>query len=118
MRAWTYKYFTKQEMECKCGCGMLPTPQFMGRLETLRIRYGKPIQITSGARCPVYNVKVGGSANSKHTIGEAADILCDSHSKYILTKLAIELGFGGIGIAKTFIHLDIRPMAESVIFTY
>lgn len=118
MTVWNYKNFTKDEMECKCGCGMLPTPDFMNRLQILRTRYGKPMKVTSGARCSVHNAKVGGSAKSKHVEGTAVDILCDGHQKYILTKLAIEMGFGGIGIASSFIHLDTRDMKESVIWTY
>jgi len=118
MAVWSYKNFTKDEMECKCGCGMLPTPNFMERLQSLRTRYGKAMKVTSGARCSIHNAKVGGSAKSRHVEGIAVDIAATGHEQYILTKLAIEMGFGGIGIAKTFIHLDTRDMRESVIWTY
>lgn len=43
-------------------------------LDPLRRLYGKPIIITSGYRCPELNKKVGGVANSWHTLGNAADI--------------------------------------------
>jgi uncharacterized protein YcbK (DUF882 family) len=76
------------------------------------------MQVTSGARCSIHNAKVGGSSKSKHVEGIAVDILCDGHQKYILTKIAIELGFGGIGIAKDFIHIDTRDIADRVIWTY
>jgi len=42
-------------------------------LEPLRRHFGV-IRITSGYRCPKLNAKVGGSSNSQHTKGEAADI--------------------------------------------
>jgi len=29
---WNYPYFTKKEMECSCGCGGLPRPEFMEML--------------------------------------------------------------------------------------
>ena len=118
MAVWNYKNFPKYEMECKCGCGLLPTPKFMERLQALRDRYGKPIYVTSGARCPIHNAKISGSSRSKHIEGIAADISCTSHEKYILVKIAIELGFGGIGVAKSFLHVDTRDMKESIILTY
>ena len=44
-------------------------------LDPLRERYGKPIRVTSGYRCPRLNTLVGGSPNSQHMKGEAADIV-------------------------------------------
>ena len=43
-------------------------------LDPLRARWGAPITVTSGYRCPVVNRAVGGAANSQHMRGEAADI--------------------------------------------
>lgn len=43
-------------------------------LEPLRAFAGQPIIITSGYRCNLLNVKVGGVYASQHTLGEAADI--------------------------------------------
>ena len=43
-------------------------------LDPLREKYGKPIIVTSGYRCPALNKAVGGSATSDHMIGCAADI--------------------------------------------
>ena len=44
-------------------------------LDPIRRRYGAPIIVTSGFRCPVLNTAVGGVANSHHIIGCAADIV-------------------------------------------
>lgn len=44
-------------------------------LDPLRKLYGKPIKVTSGYRCPRLNAAVGGSQNSQHMRGEAADIV-------------------------------------------
>ena len=41
-----------------------------------------------------------------HAMGRAADILADGRLQYRIIALAPGLGFLGIGIAKTFIHLD------------
>jgi zinc D-Ala-D-Ala carboxypeptidase len=43
-------------------------------LDFVRERFGETI-ITSGYRSPSYNRKIGGSINSQHTKGEAADIV-------------------------------------------
>ena len=43
-------------------------------LEPIRIKYGKPIKITSGYRCPELNRKIGGARNSDHIYGDACDM--------------------------------------------
>jgi len=44
-------------------------------LEPIRRHFGKPTIITSGFRCPELNMAIGGSPNSQHLEGEAADFL-------------------------------------------
>ena len=43
-------------------------------LDPLREKYGKPIKVNSGYRCPKHNLAVGGAKQSQHMKGEAADI--------------------------------------------
>lgn len=43
-------------------------------LEIIRKRYGRPIRISSGYRCPELNKLVGGSVKSHHLQGLAVDI--------------------------------------------
>lgn len=43
-------------------------------LDPLRTKWGMPIIVTSGYRCPKLNAAVGGAANSQHKKGMAADI--------------------------------------------
>lgn len=43
-------------------------------LDPIRERWGKPIRVTSGYRCPALNKKVNGSKTSHHLSGCAADI--------------------------------------------
>lgn len=78
------------------------------RLQVIRDLIQLPIQITSGYRTPEHNKKVGGSPNSYHLKGMAADIV-------VLGMGAIEVQqfldnwSGGIGEYGTFTHLDIGP---------
>jgi hypothetical protein len=71
------KHFKKEEMNCKCGCGLNNTDlHLMHILEQIREHFGgKPVVITSGCRCKKHNASLKGSAsNSKHLYGKAADI--------------------------------------------
>lgn len=43
-------------------------------LDPLREKWGKPIHVNSGYRCPALNKAVGGSKTSDHLYGQAADI--------------------------------------------
>ena len=74
------KWFKEKELCCKC-CGQLPPlarenveALVENVLDPLRERYGKPIVVNSGYRCPKHNKEVGGATNSQHIKGEAADI--------------------------------------------
>lgn len=50
-------------------------------LQPIRNKYGKPITVTSGFRSPSVNRLVGGSANSQHCKGEAADVKCENNKE-------------------------------------
>lgn len=98
----------------------LPKPELIKKLQKLRDILGFPLIITSGMRSAEHNKKVGGSPNSRHLTGEAIDIACvDSEKRYkILTAAAQMNCWGGIGVADTFIHLDIRPVSVGRSWTY
>lgn len=74
--------------------------------------------VTSGYRCQDYNDEIGGAKFSKHVSGIACDIAVGSSAdRYDLIYCALMSDFTGIGVAKDFIHLDIRDDAP-VLFTY
>ena len=61
-------------------------------LDPLRERYGKPITVNSGYRCPALNKAVNGSKTSQHVEGLAADITAGSPKENkVLFQLAQEL---------------------------
>lgn len=88
------KYFTIKEL-CKSstatakGIDNSPNSEIVKNLEQLidnildplRERYGKPITVNSGYRCPELNKAVGGSKTSQHMKGLAADITVGSPKK-------------------------------------
>lgn len=56
-------------------------------LDKLREEIGIPIVVTSGYRCPLLNVAVGGADSSYHLYGKAADITCKLGAKALFLKL-------------------------------
>ena len=82
------QHFTIQELSASATAERLAldnTPPHAARtmltilveqlLDPIRRRYGAPIIVTSGYRCPALNTAVGGVANSHHIVGCAADII-------------------------------------------
>ena len=71
---------SREEFACKCGCGY-DTADFelVNVLQSLVYFYEaqihKPcaIHINSGSRCESHNKSVGGSDDSQHLVGKAAD---------------------------------------------
>ena len=62
-------------------------------LDPLRELYGKPIEVTSGYRCPKLNRAVGGGATSQHLKGEAADIrAANPRETAKLGRLVVQMG--------------------------
>ena len=101
------KYFSRKELQCPCGCNQCDMDDmFLERLDMLRYRFNQPIRLNSAYRCEKHNESVGGVPNSSHTKGLAVDIRAGTQEKYFILKHALALGFQGVGIAKTFIHLD------------
>lgn len=99
------KYFTIKEL-CKSstaiekGIDNTPNSEIVNNLkklveyilDPLRERYGKPIHVNSGYRCPALNKAVNGSKTSHHMTGLAADITAGSVAKNkILFNLIQEL---------------------------
>ena len=114
------KYFKIQEFVCKCGCKQAPmNKELLERLDRARELAGIPFKINSGFRCIGHNKAVGGSKNSSHLKGIAVDIACTNDgTRWILIKALIDAGFTRIGVAKSFIHVDIDKDKNSAIWFY
>lgn len=113
MKDWRWPNFTPAEMACKhCGeCRM--HPDFMDRLQALRIQLGFPLPVSSGYRCPAHNRRVSSTGdNGPHTTGRAVDILIHGERAVQLVGAALRFRFSGLGIgqkgsvADRIIHLD------------
>ena len=91
---------------------------FLSKLDELRDRCGFPFVITSAYRDITHPVEAKKNKGGTHTQGIAADIrVSNGTQKYTIVKEAMAMGFTGIGIANTFIHVDTRTTTP-VIWTY
>ena len=104
------RYFTSAELACRCGqCEPGIQPEFVVWLDRLREAVGRPLKLTSAYRCPAHDAAVGG--NGPHTTGLAVDIEAVlAVTRHSVVTAALALGAHGVGVAKTFVHIDrIRP---------
>ncbi len=105
------KYFKEKEFVCRC-CGELPpvareniVALVENVLDPARERFGKPIIVNSGYRCPKHNKEVGGVANSQHLRGEAADVRCTDNKR--LAEIIEQNGkYDQLIIYPTFLHVS------------
>ena len=116
------KYFKLEEFDSpdEVGSGKHMHQEILHMLDAVRKKFGKPIKINSGYRTVARNKKIGGVSKSSHLKGLAVDISCtNSVDRFKLLNLLLEAGFNRIGIAKTFIHVDIdKNKSQNVIWGY
>ncbi len=112
------KYFKIEEFDCQETGNNEMKPPFLEMLDKLRDKCGFPFTITSGYRDPKHPLEAKKEKPGTHSQGIAADIRAVSGAeRHIILANAFDMGFGGIGIAKTFIHVDTRDTTP-VVWTY
>lgn len=106
------KNFSRSEFKCNCGNCDYDTvdKELVDVLQDIRDHFNASVTVTSGNRCPAYNRLVGGSRNSYHLRGRAADIVVGGVSqsdvyKYLDSKYPNRFGIGNYD---TFTHVDTR----------
>lgn len=69
--------------------------------------------VTSSYRSPEHNAATPGAAtNSLHCAGLAVDFGLNGGDRYTVADEAWNLGFGGIAVGPSFVHIDIGPRAS------
>ncbi len=109
-------HFNSTEFDCQgsgCCSTTLINETRVQYLEKIRAHFGKPITITSGYRCATHNAAVGGASGSRHTKGDAADIVVSGITPREVAQYAESIGILGIGLYETssdghFVHIDTR----------
>lgn len=136
------------QISCPCGCDGVVNDRLLIVLDKVREKFGKPININSGFRCESHDLDVhlgllkkrhdkdeinrvkykelselesAKDRTSSHIKGLAVDIRCDnSLDRFKLINILLAyLPVMRIGIAKTFIHIDIdEDKPQNVMWTY
>lgn len=108
--------FSSVEFDCHgvgCCSETIINPKLVEYVQKIRDHFGKSITVTSGYRCPVHNRNVGGATGSRHSKGDAADIVVQGVAPKDVAKYAESIGVKGIGLYETsadghFTHIDTR----------
>lgn len=105
------KYF--KEIEFKMN------DDFLAKLDQARELANIPFIINSAYRSPSHPLSIE-NPSSSHIKGLAVDIsVKDSRTRFIVLEALISVGFNRIGIANTFIHVDLDlSKSDNVIWTY
>lgn len=92
---------------------------FLFVLDEARELAGIPFVINSAYRSPEHPLSIK-NPSSSHIKGLAVDIKAtDSITRFKIVKALIEVGFTRMGIADTFIHVDLDlDKTQNVIWTY
>jgi uncharacterized protein YcbK (DUF882 family) len=113
-----FKYFKYEDFDCQETGENRMDENFIHKLDELREACGFPFIITSGYRSPSHSLETRKKKAGQHTKGVAADIrITNGIDRFKIARLAFELGFTGIGIAKTFVHVDMRR-TEPMMWSY
>jgi uncharacterized protein YcbK (DUF882 family) len=113
------KNFKSTEFACNDGSAMpkevlLNVQKLANQLQVLRDSLGVSITVNSGYRSPSHNKNIGGTINSQHLLGKAADITSKGytpaqvHAKIEELINSGDMLQGGLGSYSTFTHYDIR----------
>lgn len=103
--------FTVREFACNDGSDpVFISTELVRVLQKVRTHFAKPVTITSAYRTPTRNKAVGGTVNSQHLYGLAADIKVSGVApKTVVAYLETLLPkSGGIGLYGSFVHVDVR----------
>ena len=114
----TYKFFILEEFNCTHTNKNEMDPEFLARLDQLRGICGFPFRITSGWRDATHPAEARKEKPGTHNQGIACDIaVSNGFERMNIVHEALKLGFGGIGVSKSFIHIDGRKTTP-VMWTY
>ena len=102
---------TKQETTCRDLCGLNISPLLLAKLNLFRADFGKPMTVSSGARCPTVNKKAGGRSGSAHLQGRAVDFVRTPELVGFLSLEVLEkygLYMESLEATPTWVHLTDR----------
>jgi CRISPR/Cas system type I-B associated protein Csh2 (Cas7 group RAMP superfamily) len=113
------RYFVLSDFDCKFTGNNEMSIAFLSRLDDLRHACGFPFYLSSGYRDPLgHPIEANKPKAGTHGQGIAADVRVNNGAeRYKIVSEAMKMGFTGIGIAKTFVHVDDRKTTP-VVWSY
>lgn len=105
------KNFTVKEFACSDGTDtVFISLALVNLLQKIRDHFGKAVIINSAYRTEAHNKAIGGATYSQHKYGLAADIHINGVTPKEIAAYVETLmpSSGGIGIYKSFCHIDVR----------
>lgn len=114
------EFFSVSDFDCSHTGRNEMDPEFLVQLDELRRRCGFAFIITSGYRDPSHPAEARKESPGFHTEGIAADIrVLNGWQRRKIVEEALKMGYRGIGVAKTFVHVDDRSISDpAVMWTY
>ena len=113
-----FRYFKMEDFACSETGENGIREDFVFQLDDLRAECGFPFVVTSGYRSRDHSIEKTKKVGGQHTRGNAADIqVTNGLQRMAIVSKALDRGFTGIGVAKSFVHLDTRD-SEPVMWTY
>lgn len=107
------KNFTVKEFACSDGTDtVFISLALVNLLQKIRDHFGKAVIINSAYRTEAHNKSIGGATYSQHKYGLAADIHINGVAPKEIAAYVETLmpSSGGIGIYKSFVHVDVRQV--------
>ncbi len=120
------EHFTREELQCRCGCGLCsPGAGLITLAEDIRALLNAPMIVHSACRCAPHNARVGGAPNSRHLQGRAMDFHAPGISAadvFKRIKAERDAGrlplLGGLGLYDWGVHIDTRSTADGQLRTW
>ena len=111
------KYFSRAELQCKDSGELRLAAGFGEFLDRVRTAWGRPLIVNSCCRSMAHNKTIGGAENSYHIYDHpgrvfgtcAVDFAIPAHERRAFVAMLLEMFPDvSVGVAKTFIHCDLR----------
>lgn len=114
----SWRYFTRDEFVCAETGENEIDDEHIDRLDIVRGACGFPFHINSGYRSPRHSIEAAKPKPGMHSTGKASDVRATTAAqRFQIVSEALAAGFTGIGIAQTYVHLDLRDTTP-VIWLY
>lgn len=108
------EHFSLKDFDCPCtrtSCvSTFVDTNILSVAEDLIVHF-HILHINSGCRCSAHNADVDGKPGSFHLAGKAVDVwteLANTEEIYEYAETLPLIKNGGMGLAKTFVHVDVR----------